>query len=235
MNSMRRILVAVALLALAPIAAQALIQSQRDQIGIGIIINVTPNPLGYAPNRSSGATDMIIAKASLHGAPASVERMFEAQQLHFTSGGIQVAQTAQKGVKVDAHISPNPLATLLYSDQNSVTLNVEAGIVTAFPCVYHVTVSTAQTSWTLKHGLSADFTSGSSTFVGGSVANNTHIGPTPLPTSTPFVVYSTDGGVWSNLPAGSGSATYCVDLTLSVPIATPQGTYSSNAIYTLYY
>lgn len=233
---MKRVRISIALFAaliLVPIVVQAF-QSQRDQIAVTIIINATPNPLGMVGPPAPATA--IIAKASLEGAPPAIERAFEAQQLHFVSSGkaVLVAQV-QKSVRVEASVSPNPNATLLYSDQNAVVVNAEAGIATAFTCVYHVTVHTTITSWTLKQGLSNNFSDGAgNSFNGNTVANNTYLS-TPHPTATPFVVYANDGGLWSNLDVNGGIKTYCVDLTIDMPITTPQGTYSSNAIYTLYY
>jgi hypothetical protein len=239
MNRLRTLLVAVATIALMPIAAQALLQTQRSQVAVTIIINATPNPLGMlGPPAPASA---IAVTARLHDAPAQVERRFEgeAQQLHFAPGGpVQIAQAAvQRSVRVEASVAPNPLGTLLYSDQNAVTVNAEAGIATAVTCAYHVTVDTTQTNWTLKHGLSNDFSDGHGhAFLGGYVANNSYIPPAaPNPTATPFVVYADNGGQWANLQVNSGMKTYCVDLTVNMPITTPGGTYSSNAIYTVYY
>ncbi len=233
---LRAAIVAFAVLAMLPLVAQALLQQQRAQIGITIIINATPNPLGYV--RAPGASDTIVATATLRGAPPAIERAFEAQQLHFmpTSSGTLVAQAHEKSVRVEAEVTPNPNATLLTTDApgSTVVLSAEAGIATHFACVYHVKVDTTLTGWTLKHGLSADFAGTATSWPGGDVANNSYLA-TPNPTSTPFLFYSTDGGVWAVLQVNSGIQTYCVDLTIDMPIATPQGTYSSNAIYTLYY
>lgn len=231
---LRPAIIAFFFLALLPLAAQALLQSQRAQIGVTILINVTPNPLGYL--HAPGATDAIVAKATLRGAPRSLERAFEAQQLHFLPASSVTVAQVQHSVRVEAEVTPNPTATLLTTDApgSTVMLSAEAGVTTAFSCVYHVTVQTTQTGWTLKHGLSNDFSSGVSTFAGGDVANNSHVAA-PNPTATPFVVYQTNGGVWAVLGTNSGTQTYCVDLTLNIPIATAQATYSSNAIYTVYY
>lgn len=233
---MKRVRISIALFAaliLIPIVAQA-IQIQRDQIGVTIIINATPNPLAIlGPPAPASA---IAVKATLEHAPRAIEQAFEAEQLHFQSIGQNVvAQTVQKSVRVEASIAPNPNATLLYSDQNAVIVNAEAGIPTSFACAYHVTVDASVGSWNLKHGLSADFNNGAGgSFLGGDVANNTYLS-TPLPTATPFAVYADDGGTWAQLAVGGYKETFCVDLTVDMPITTPQGTYSSNAIYTLYY
>jgi hypothetical protein len=212
--------------------------SQRAQIGITIVVNVTPNPLGYV--HAPGATDTeIVAKATLHGASPALERAFEAQELHFlpVNSDAVVAQV-QHSLRVEAEVTPNPTATLLTTDAPGSTVieNVEAGVVTKFSCVYHVTVDTTITNWQLKDGLSNDFSSGTATWPGTDLGKNTYVAA-PNPTSTPFVVYADDGGAWSIVNGAyySGTQTFCVDLTFNIPIATAQGTYSSNAIYTLYY
>ena len=235
-------------LVLLPVAAIAL-TSQRAQMAVSIIINVTPNPLGYVPGHSGAGT--IIARASLHDAPPEIERAFEAQQLHFVvaGGGMVVAQAKQKAVEVEAEVTPNPNATLLTfqtpppptpsaetgAANGTVIINAEAGIPTFLQCAYMVEVDTAVNNWQLKDGLFTDFSNGSTTFSGNDVSHATYVSA-PAPASTAFVVYSDNGGVWSVVNGTySGVKNFCVDLTLNIPIATPQGQYSSNAVYTLYY
>ena len=188
---LRPFVIAFFALVLIPVVAFA-IQIQRAQLGITIIVNVTPNPLGYV--RSPGATDPIVVVARLRGAPAGVERAFEAQQLHFLpANAATVVAQVQHSLRVEAEITPNPTATLLTTDApgTTVTLNAEAGVATVFPCSYHVTVDTAVTSWSLKHGLSNDFATvgNTHTFLGGAVGNISYL-TTPRPTSTPFAVYA---------------------------------------------
>lgn len=237
MIGFRKLFVLFAILAFVPIAAQALLQSQRSQIAVTIVINATPNPLGMVGPPAPASA--IAVTARLHNAPADVERRFEAQaqQLHFVPRDSMVIAQAnvQHSVRVEASIAPNPNGTLLYSDQTAVMVSAEAGIATTVTCAYHVTVHTTVTNWSLKHGLATDFADGTGdTFLGGYVRNNSYIAA-PNPTSTPFVVYADDGNQWATLQVNSGIQTYCVDLTVNMPIATPQGTYSSNAIYTVYY
>lgn len=235
MSRLRILLAFFAVLVATPVVCLAL-QTQRSQIAVTIIINATPNPLGMAGPPAPATA--IAVTARLHNAPADVERRFEAeaQQLHFVPrDSMLVAQTVQHSVKVEASVAPNPNGTLLYSDQNSVVVNAESGISTTVTCAYHVTVHTTISGWTLKHGLSNDFSDGAGhTFAGGDVKNNSYI-TVPNPTPTGFVVYQTDGGAWTLLQINSGIQTYCVDLTVLMPISTPQGTYSSNAIYTVYF
>lgn len=246
----RPLVLAFIALIMVPVAVQAL-SSQQAQLGITILINVTPNPLGY--NQSHSATgDVIVARARLRGASPALERAFEAQSLQFlpeSPGAITVAQ-AQKSVRVDAEVTPNPTGTLLTTNApgSTVIVNAEAGIEVAYQCVYQVTVDTTVKAWQIKEGLATNFFNGSLSFPGGDVRNNTYVAsaaappvpplPTmsPIPTSTPFTVYATNGGVWTQFGTSwSGTETFCVDLVLNIPIATPGGVYGSNAIYTLFY
>jgi hypothetical protein len=219
-----------------PATALAL-QSQRGQIGITILVNVT-NPLGYKHQPGATDTNTIVASAHLHGAPLAIERAFEAQQLHFVQRAASTMVAANTGgVKVEAEITPNPNATLLTSDAPgyAVTLNATAGVPMTVTCAYHVKVQTTVTNWQLKHGLSADFTNGVKSWNGSYLSNNSYSGGTPLPTSTPFTVYADNGGSWAILGNGSLTQQYCVDLIINVPTSVLTGTYSSNAIYTLFY
>lgn len=198
---------------------------QRDQIAVAIIVNVTPAPLGMqAPAPSVAAP--LVARLRLREARGSAP---DVDALRNT-----VAQSAaQHGVKVQAEVTPNPNATLLYTDQQSVILNGTAGTTITQPCAYHVNVHTTITSWTLDDGLSNDFTA---SFSGTKLANNTYsVAATPHPTATPFVVYADDGNHWALRVSAGSIQSYCVDLTLSIPAAVPGGTYSTNAVYTLYY
>jgi hypothetical protein len=145
-----------------------------------------------------------------------------------------VAQ-AQSAVRVQANVSPNPNATLLYSNIPAVTINQTAGTTASTSsCVYTVTVDTASTiAWTLDDGLSGNFTT---SWPGGDLANNTYLqSGAPQPTATPFVVYASNNNTWNPKEKSSGMQTYCVTLTLTIPATVPGGAYSTNAIYTLYY
>jgi hypothetical protein len=234
MKSLRVAFVAVAALVIALSAGQrgktAFLQTQRDQIAVFILVNVTPAPVGYKP---VPAGPMRIATNVSEIARGS-SRFVDAPNIDL---GSAVAQSqAQSAVRVQASVSPNPNATMLYSNVPTVTINQTAGTTATTPtCVYTVTVHTAtSTSWTLDDGLSGDFIT--TNWTGGSLANNTYIqGATPQPTSTPFVVFTTDGSHWNQKANGSGMKTYCVTLTLSIPASVPGGAYSTNAIYTLYF
>lgn len=226
---LKKFFLAFLVLAVFPVVAQAIIVQQRDQIAVTIVVNVTPNPVGY--RAGPGGAAGIVGTLSLHGSGMQKMR-FQAEALHFAPGASQVAAGNQAPLKVEANVSPNPLATLLYSDQNQVTVNATAGgAAVKIACAYHVTVSTAQTYWQLKDGLYSDFSSG---FSGASLSRVSYVS-VPASSPTPFPVYADNGGVWAALDTNQLSKTYCVDLSLTVPGTVPGGTYSSNAVYTLYY
>ena len=227
---MRRILLGFAVLVLLPVAAQALFVQQRDQIGVTIVVNVAP-PLAvnlHEPHATSpgGVWGALALAGNDH------ERHFHAESLHFERTAMLVAQGSQRAVKVEAEVSPNPLATLLYSDQNLVTVNVAAGQSITVPCAYHVTVDTTKTYWQLKDGLGTDFDG--TTFPGTDVGRDNYLA-TPHPTSSPFAVYADDSSMWTLVDTNTLKKTYCVSLMVNVPISVPAGSYSSNAIYTVYY
>ncbi len=230
MNRLQRLLLALglvvgALICLSPHSHAAMGQMQRDQISVAVVVNVTPAPIVYAP--AAGQTSAVAASVTLREAKGSAQNV-DAFELR---GGDLIAQTSQqKALKVTAQVTPNPNATLLYSNLPSVTMTGTAGTTITQSCIYTITVHTTITTWTLRHGLASDFTT---SFAGTNLANNSYIqGATPQPTSTPFVVYPTG---WAVLDSKGGIQTYCVDLTLSIPSSVPGGTYSTNAVYTLYY
>ncbi len=201
----------VVVVATAPVLASFV--TQRDQISITIVVNVTPAPVSMLETHPArGSADDIAVTGRVR------ERI--------------VAQaSAQKPVRVEASVTPNPNATLLYSDNPIVVVNATAGTSVTIPCAYHVNVHTTTNNWQLKHGLSDDFGSG---FAGATVANNSYL-LAPNPTATPFIVYADDGHVWASLATNSGIKQYCVDLTIKVPVAVAGGAYSTNAVYTLYW
>ena len=238
MSRLQKVL--ITLVAIAAVAvvwsrpSQALIQSQRDQIGVNIIVNVTPSPLAYVPQTVARA-----AAAPLERIPVMAKFALRARGssdgVDATISDIQtlVAQTsAQSSLKVQANVTPNPNATMLTSNLPGVVMNGTAGTTVKVPCVYQVKVQTTSTSWTLRQGLSANFDG--TTFPGTDLANNSYPSPpsSPNPTYTPFIVYPS---AWTVLGSGGGTKNYCVDLQVTIPGNTPQGTYSTNAIYTLYF
>lgn len=212
---------------------QALIQQQRAQIGVTVIVNVTPSPIVYVPRTVADAEPSSRVEHLPITARFLVHARGSADGVDSTITDIQslVAQ-AQSAVKVQAQVTPNPNATLLTSNFPSATINGVAGTSVKMSCVYQVQVDTTITAWTLRQGLSADFSG--SLFPGSDLSNNSYPSPpsSPNPAFTPFIVYPS---AWSVLSSGGGKKNYCVDLQVTIPGSTPQGSYSSNAIYTLYY
>jgi hypothetical protein len=246
MTRLRLAVLVLGLLVAIPVVVSAGFQTQRDQIDITITINVTPAPIALRALPSTGIGAGIVARLSLNPSERP-PRAFRAENLVFELGNA-VAQS-QGSVKVEAEISPNPNATMLYGNNcqgnspttgtcSSWTTSQTAGTTQTYPCAYEVVVDTTVSSFTLDDGLYTNFeqSGGSGSFAGGDVANNTYVSTaTPQPTATPFLVYTTDGGQWAKVETGGYMRTYCVDLTVTIPSTTAQGTYSSNAVYTLYY
>jgi hypothetical protein len=235
MKRLRLALIAAGLAVLGLVLAQpvrATIATQQAQIGVTIVVNVSPSPepstVGLNPGRAPAAS--IAVGMSLHNAAPAIDRAFQAQSLHFEpASGLLVAQV-QKPNLVQAEVSPNPNATLLTSNSGSVIINATAGSTVQVPCAFTVSIDSAK-SWQIDEGITNDF---GSSFPGKDLANNTYVS-SPKPTSTPYVVFADDGSVWSLLGSGSTPTTYCVTLTVTVPGAVTAGTYSSNAIYTLFF
>lgn len=215
-------LVAAAAVALGSRSQAGFIQQQRAQRAVYILVNVTPAPIVMREN----ATQTVALTASLHARGSS-----ENVDAYSVNAPLMLAQnTPQQDVRVLAGVTPNPTATLLTTNQTSVTFALTAGTSQTIPCAYQVTVDTGITLWTLRHGVSNDFASG---FPGGDLANNSYnVTSTPNPSATPFVVYPNP---WAVLATAGGVQTFCVGLTLSVPSTVPGGAYSTNAVYTLYY
>ncbi len=235
MTRFRLLLAAVGLLVLGLVLSQparATLSTLQSQIAVTIIVNVTPSPLAYNQSVIAASDEpRIRSSISLKRATPSMKRVFEAQSLHFDrSGPLIVAQAKQSPILVQAEVTPNPKATLLYSNDNDVIVNAVAGSTVQVPCAFMVTVDTTK-NWTLYHGVSNDF---STDFPGKDLGNNTYVA-TPKPTATPYVVYADDGKAWVVLATGNKATTYCVTLTLTVPAAVAGGTYTSNAVYTLYF
>ncbi|HET7814920.1 MAG TPA: hypothetical protein VFL13_11155 [Candidatus Baltobacteraceae bacterium] len=209
----------------------ALLQSQRAQITVTVVVNVTPNPLAYNSDTipaPPGIGAPIAARFALRarGSAAAVDSVTGQTLKDFVAQNVSV----QHALKVQAQVTPNPQGTMLISNQQSVAISGTAGTTVSQSCLYTVTVNTTQSTWTLDDGLSANLASG---FPGSDLANNTYLqGATPKPTSTPFVVYPT---AWTAVASSNLSKTYCVDLTVTIPAAVTGGTYSTNAVYTLYY
>lgn len=198
---------------------------QRAQQTVYILVNVTG--IAYQ-HHSADAPREIAARFALRakGSQASVDS--EA----LDGMGTLVAQAqAQKPVRVQANVTPNPNATLLVTSQSNIVLNGTAGTTINAACIYTVTSNAAAiTSWTIKQGLSSNFTS---SWSGSTLANNSYLQlGTPKPTATPFVVYPSN---WTVMASDGHTQTYCVDLTLTIPATVPTGAYSTNAVYTIWY
>jgi len=236
MTRLRLVFAALAIVLFAVVLAQpvrATIATQQAQIGVTIVINVTPSPLAYVPARRAADVRPVITSVVLKREPFSASA-YRAESLHFErSSAIVIAQSqVQHSMLVQSQVSPNPKATILEAQPTSIVqIGAMAGSTTEVTCAFQVWVNMS-TAWSLEEGISNDFSSG---FPGKNLANNTYISAaTPRPTSTPYVVYADDGKTWSLLGSGNTITKFCVDLTITVPAATPQGAYPTNAIYTLF-
>jgi hypothetical protein len=240
MNRLRLLFVTASALVFVMLFAEPVlsaIRTQQGQIGITVVVNVAGTPIAYAPGHAPQGTSpgVIAANVSLHAVPTTLQRGFHAESLQFVGGSSKVIAQAQvqHSVLVQAEVTPNPNATLLWSNNPVVTMPTAApGQTVTSSCAFKVTVDTTK-SWSLEQGLSNDFTS---TFPGKDLGNNTYVyGATPLPTATPYAVYADDGSVWTVIESGLTATTYCVDLTVTIPADVTDGTYSTNAIYTLFF
>lgn len=230
MSRIRFVLAALIALAIVLVASQkgsaTFVQTQRTQISVFILVNVTPAPLGYAPQAPE--TNSKIAVAMRLRARGSSDAV-DVPNVDLTN---TVAQ-AQSAVRVQAEVSPNPNATLLYTNNINVVFTGVAGTTLHQTCAYTVTAQTTQTSWTVYEGLSNDFSG--TAFPGKDLANNTYLQTgTPNPAPTAFVVYPDNNNQWSVMAKSGGTQKYCVDLQLTIP-STASGTYSTNAVYTMFY
>ncbi len=240
MKRFQLLLIAVGVVILGLVFAQpvrATIQTLQTQIFITVVVNVTPSPIGYLPHQAPVQNGQPVITSISLGRALPANRAFRAEGLHFTGDSTTVAQAqVQHGVLVQAEVTPNPKGTLLYSNQSSVTANIIAGTSMQIVCAFTVTVDSTK-AWSLDEGLATDFSGVSDGdpvgFSGTNLANDTYKA-TPLPTSTPYVVYEDDGSKWSLVGTGSVMTTYCVTLTITVPGSTLAGPYSTNAVYSLY-
>lgn len=198
---------------------------QRAQWTVFILVNVTG--IARAPVPSTLPGDSIIARLTLRAKGSQPAVDAEA-----INGMTTLVAQSQQQVRVQANVTPNPNATLLVTNTQNINLAGTAGTTIRQSCVYTVTSNAASiASWTIKQGLANDFISGS--WAGSSLANNSYLqGGTPQPTSSPFVVYPTN---WTVMATNGYTKTYCVDLTLSIPGTVKTGSYSTTAVYTLWY
>lgn len=227
-TALQRLLICVFVLAAAALlqtqpSRGALAQQQRAQQTVYILVNVTPAPVVY---RQNAAPAGISARLALRGRGS--DPAVDAQPA--SAFGNLVAQS-QQAVRVQAEVTPNPNATLLVPNPTNVVINGTAGTTVTAPCIYTITSNAAAiASWTIRQGLASDF---SGAFSGTDLANNSYLqAGAPQPTSTPFIVYPSN---WTVMATNGYVKTYCVDLTLTIPVSVPGGAYSTTAVYTLYY
>jgi hypothetical protein len=214
-------------------------QSQRSQIGIGVVINVTPAPVSMAIRRAHGAqavpAPLRVTSVAHAVRPGEKHRV---PSFRLSDGSLIIAQT-QGNIAVKANVSPAPNATLLTSNMTSVTINGTAGQSTTLACAFTVAVDTTARTWTLDTALASDFID-KTTFPGGDLswAMYSSPGPSPRPSpeaTTAYVVYPDNNNVAGVAVASSASQIYCVDLTIFIPTTVAGGSYSTTAIYTLFY
>ncbi|MBV9270845.1 MAG: hypothetical protein JO165_07120 [Candidatus Eremiobacteraeota bacterium] len=196
--------------------------TQRAQRSVYILVNVTPGPYGYVnPN------DLFDTKKFGRGSALYTDVV--------SPDDAQVVAATQSAVRVEAHVTPDPTATLLYANSNAIEMNGTAGTTVTQTCAYTVTVQTAITSWQMKTGLASDF---ASNFTGGNLYFRFYENPggTPPASYTQFTVYPTTGqNAWQPMTSAGGTHTYCIDLQLTIPITVHSGAYGTNAVYTLYW
>lgn len=204
------------------------IQTQRAQRYITITINVTPGPYGYRVPLQAGGREIALAHRFGRGASGDEGAI---PQVHAASPRLIAQASVQHAVPVEANVTPDPTATLFQGTPNNATINVTAGQSATVACAYQIIVTTAITVWTVDVGLSNNF---STAFNGTNLAHNSYLS-TPRPTSTPFSVYPDNNNAWSIMDKNGGNKTYCVDLTVNVPITVLGGVYTTTAVYTLYY
>jgi hypothetical protein len=240
MNPLRFLLCAIVVAASFALFADkaSAISTQQAQRMIYILVNVTPGPYGYVP-----PNELLSPNAGRFGRGSSsfVDALPPATST-------QVVGATQGAMRVEASVTPDPTASILYTNTTTVTLNAQAGGASAIvPCAFTVGLKAARTPWTLKSGLASDFSNGSgATFPGTDLFFDTYgaadpPGPAPGPATGPwtaYTVYTSASGNNSWYTLGSSSVTpykWCVDLKLTVPVNVISGVYSTNAVYTLYY
>ncbi len=240
MKRLQIFLIAAGFMMLALVLAQpvkATIQSQQMQIALNISVDVIGTPIvGYAPHQAPAQAGAPSIASALRRAAPSMQRAFSAEGIHFEGDSTLVAQ-AQHSVLVQAEVTPNPKGTILVSNVPNVSMTAAPGQTVTVQPLCSLTVSVnMSTAWSLEEGVATDLTSGGgATLPGTALANNTYkLAATPQPKPTPYIVYATDGSVWSGLASGTAITTYCVDLTVTVPASTTDGIYSTDAVYTLF-
>lgn len=215
-------LVVVALLVTLARPSHSATQLQRSQIGVAITVNVTPGPFGYRVN------------------PRKHERLARAIGIRASAPREVIAQTSsQGGVPVQANVTPNPNATLLYSNTAAISLSGTAGTTIQQQCAFTVSVGTKiVSSWNLDAALSNDFIDPTK-WNGNQLSYNMLVSPvgtrpSPEP-STAFYVYPDNNNNFVIAAHNGYTVTYCVDLFLTIPVTVLGGVYNTTAIYALYY
>lgn len=196
--------------------------TQRAQRYVYILVNVTPGPYGYVdPNQLFDARKIGRGSAQFTDV--------------LPSQPSEVVAANQASVKVEARVTPDPTATLLYTNNSAVSMSGTAGTSVSQTCAFTITVQTAITAWQLKTGLANDF---ASNFAGGNLYFKFYDTPsgTPPASFTQFTVYPTTGqNAWQPMTSAGGTHTYCIDLNVSIPLNVHSGAYGTNAVYTLYW
>jgi hypothetical protein len=238
MKRAQLVLVALGLAILGIVLTQpvkATIQTQQAQIVVNVVVQVVGTPIAYVPHQApANAQPGVVAALSRDRVTPTLARGFQAEGLYFENGSTMVAQAqVQHSVLVQAEVTPNPKGTILITNVPNVTVTAAPGQTVRVTPACSLTVTVNMTSaWSLEEGVTSDF---SSSFPGKDLANDTYLqAATPKPTSTPYIVYADDGSVWSGLASGTTITTYCVDLTVTVPMSVTDGTYVTNAVYTLF-
>ncbi|GAC1408190.1 MAG: hypothetical protein NVSMB64_16080 [Candidatus Velthaea sp.] len=215
-------LLALALLVSLARPSHSATQLQRAQIGVAITVNVTPGPFGYRVN--SRPHEQLARAISIRaGAPREI-----------------IAQSSSQGaVPVQANVTPNPNATLLYSNTAAIQLSGTAGTTISKLCAFTVSIGTSIiSSWTLDTALSNDFIDPSQ-WNGNQLSYNMLVSPvvsrpSPEP-STAYYVYPDNNNNFAVAAHSGYVLTYCVDLFLTIPVTVRGGVYNTTAIYALYY
>ncbi|HTV92799.1 MAG TPA: hypothetical protein VMG98_08800 [Verrucomicrobiae bacterium] len=244
MKRLQVFLVAAGCMMLALVLAQpvkATIQTQQMQISIDVSVQVVGTPVvGYVPHQAPAQAGVPSIAAALRRASPSLEHAFHAEGLRFEGDSTLVAQATppQHSVLVQAEVTPNPKGTILVSNVPDVMMTAAPGqTVTLMPACYLTVSVNMSTAWSLEEGVATLLTDSASgaTLPGTALANNTYKNSgTPQPAATPYIVYATDGSVWSGLASGTAITTYCVNLTVTVPATAADGTYTTYAVYTLF-
>lgn len=201
-------------------ASAGFIQSQRAQRGIAIVVTVN-TLLGAAPSGTPGMG---------YGGGLGVAGLPDLSAL-----APPVVAATQGAAKVQANVTPDPTANLLVLNNASYAINQSRGSTVKYTCAFTVTTTNTVTGWALDDGLASDFTAG---FPAADLGWAIYANPGTPPAGETFTAYQnyyTANNTWQLTTRGNNSASYCVDLQLTIPMTVPAGTYSVTAVYSLYY